>query len=75
MTDLYDLRKRAAGIINSGWNYSWHWGKHPEERHWTMEAKHDCIERIYKVEEELRQLKNMRKELEEVALLHIPETD
>lgn len=75
MKNLDDLKRRAAQVIDTEWKSSWHWGKEPEKRHWTMDAKHDCMQRIYEIEEELRQLKAMRKELEEIAPLYMPETD
>ena len=75
MIDLDDLKRRAAQIIDTEWKSSWYWGKEPNDRHWTMDAKHDCIDRIDRVEKELRNLKAMRKELEEIVSLYIPETD
>jgi len=73
--NIQDLKQRAAQIIDTEWKSSWYWGKEPNDRHWTMDAKHDCIERIYNAEEELKLLKAMRKELEEIASLYIPETN
>ena len=75
MIDLDNLKRRAAQIIDTEWNSSWYWGKEPKARHWTMDAKHDCIKRIQETEEELKLLKAMCKELEEIAPLYIPETD
>lgn len=73
MIDLDDLRSRARKVIDTSWLYSMHWGKEPEKRHWTMDAKHDCIERIYYAERELTNLKRLRKELEEICPIFVPE--
>jgi hypothetical protein len=72
MIDLNYLRKRATNIIDNEWKYSWHWGKCPNDRHWTMDAKYDCITRITEVEKELVELKKIKQELEQVAPLYIP---
>lgn len=73
--DLDDLRKRAAAVINTEWKSSWYWGKEPKLRHWTMDAKHDCIKRINETEKELAQLKAMRCELESICDRYIPESE
>ena len=73
--DLNDLRRRAGNIINTEWKSSWYWGKEPKLRHWTMDAKHDCIKRIAEVEEELARLKAMRRELEDICPRYIPEDE
>jgi hypothetical protein len=69
---LDKFRFHCAKIINNTWFYSMHWGKEPERRHWTMDAKHDCITRISEMEKELLELKQLRKELEEIAKDYIP---
>ena len=73
--DLENLRRRAANVINTEWIYSWYWGKEPKLRHWTMDAKHDCIKRINEMEKELAALKAMRHELEEICDRYIPESE
>ena len=73
--DLYDLKKRAAAIIDSEWKYSWHWGKFPKERHWTMDALHDAQERILNCQKDLKLLQNIHSELSEISKLYYPESE
>lgn len=63
---------RCADVINVQWNYSWHWGKEPEKRHWTMDAKHDCQNEIMHLEQRLVALKKLKAELEGVAKEFLP---
>ena len=72
-TNLDALRREAASIIDNGWNYSWHWGKAPAERHWTMDALQDCDKRIREAEQELVNLKRIYQKLEIEAPHHYPE--
>ena len=69
----HEFKTKCAKIIDDSWYYSMHWGKNPEERHWTMDAKHDCIARIQHLETELNELKRLRTELEDVCLFYVPE--
>jgi len=75
MESLIMLKGRAAKTIDTEWRYSWYWGKEPEKRHWTMDAKHDCIERIAEIEAKLIELKALKRELEIACLAYIPETE
>jgi hypothetical protein len=70
--DLAGIRKRAQKAIDTDWKYSWHWGKNSKERHWTMDAKHDAIERISNVEKELLELRKIYQELTEICPIYIP---
>lgn len=72
---LHKLFKKCSSIINTSWYYSMHWGKHPKERHWTMDAKNDCQQRILDAEKELSELRKIKSELEEICPLFYPETE
>jgi hypothetical protein len=63
---------RCANIINTQWAYSWHWSKEPDQRHWTMDAKHDCQNEIMHIEQRLAALKKLKAELEGVAKEFLP---
>ena len=73
--NLDKLKDKCAKIINNEWRYSWRWGKHPKERHWTMDAKNDCQHRILNIEKDLRELRAIKTELEEIAPLFYPESE
>jgi hypothetical protein len=61
------LRDSAAWVINTWWKFSVKWDKKDRERgcSWEEVALDDCKRRIYDVENELADLKNMEKKLEE----------
>lgn len=72
---LDKLKDKCAKIINNEWRYSWHWGKHPEERHWTMDAMHDCQNRFLQAEKELNELRALKNELNDICTFFYPESE
>lgn len=72
-TELETFRDKCASVINTEWKYSWHWGKHPKERHWTMDALHDAKRRLADAEKDVLRLKQVHSQLSEESKLHYPE--
>ena len=49
-----DLQKRAAGIINSSWHFSWHWDK-TENGRLTLQGWRDAVDDGLRLRDSLRQ--------------------